>query len=173
MKGINFLFKSQLLILLICLCFLTGNSQQVALLVTTNETALHVTVKQEINFGAFTQGPSGGIISLTPEGLRTASGSVVPLNLGATYLPLIVEIEGPKGAIVSMLAEETILLTGNNGGTMKLKIRSTIPAIPFMITDDAPVKNILKIGADLIVGNLTESPPGNYSGTLNISFVKE
>jgi len=134
---------------------------------------LLVTVKQEFNFGAFTQGPSGGTISILPDGLRTASGSVVPLNFGATYLPLVLEIEGPKGSVVSMLAQDIALLTGSNGGVMRLRVKNSYPAMPFIITDDAPAKSIIKIGADLIVGNSSESPPGNYIGTLNISFIRE
>lgn len=173
MKGIIFRYKSQLMIALACLCFVRGESQQVGVVVTTSETALQVTVRQEMNFGAFAQGSFGGNLSISPEGMRTASGSVVPLNFGATYLPLILEIEGPRGAILSILAQETTLLTGSNGGTIKLKITSSNPALPFIIADDAPAKTILKIGAELIIGNVTDSPPGNYSGTVNISFVRE
>ena len=170
---IMFRYKPQLLMVLAFLFFLHGKSQQVGVSVTTVGAALKVTVKQEINFGAFTQGYAGGSISILPEGNRMASGTVVPLNFGSTYMPLILEIEGPKGSIVSMLANETSILAGSNGGIMKLKMKSSYPVMPFIIAEDAPSKSIIRIGAELIVGNSTESPPGNYSGNLNISFVVE
>ena len=173
MQGIMFRYKSQLLMVLVCLCFLKGKCQQVDVSVTTIGTALKVTVRQEINFGAFTQGHSGGSITILPQGTRMSSGAVVPLNFGSAYLPLILEIEGPKGSIVSMMADQITILTGSNGGIMKLKLRGSNPEMPFIITDDAPAKSIIKIGAELIVGNSKESPPGNYSGTINISFVVE
>ncbi len=173
MKGIIFSYKLLLIVLLACGCFVQAASQQIGVVVTTNETALQVTVRQEINFGAFAQGASGGIISISPEGVRNGTGSVVPLNFGASYQPLILEIAGPRGSIVSMLAQETTLLTGSNGGTIRLKIARSNPSMPFIITDDAPNKSSIKIGAELIIGNATVSPPGNYSGTLNISFVRE
>ncbi len=173
MKGILFRYKSQLITALACLCFVKGTSQQVGVVVANNEAALQVTVRQELSFGAFAQGAMGGSISISQEGVRTASGSVIPLNFGANYLPLILEIEGPRGSIVSMLAQEVTLLSGSNGGTVRLKLRGSNPAMPFVITEEAPAKSILKIAAELIIGNATDSPPGNYSGSLNISFVRE
>ena len=173
MPGNSFPSKCFLLILLAGLFFAPAKSQQATVGIVIKETALKVTVKQELSLGAFTQGASGGSISILPEGTRVASGAVVPLNFGASYLPLILEIEGPKGAIVSMLSDEYSVLTGSNGGAMRLKLKGSNPLIPFIITEDAPAKSIIKLGAELIVGSSTESPPGNYSGNLNISFVVE
>jgi hypothetical protein len=107
-----------------------------------------------------------------PDGTRLGSGTVVPLNFGAGSAALILEIQGPKGSIVSMLSETTSL-TGSNGGSMLLKIRETYPAMPFIITEDAPAKSVIKIGAELMVGNAQQAPPGNYTGSLNVSFVVE
>ncbi len=173
MLWILFRYKIQLLVVMACLCLMQVKAQQVGVSVSTSNPSLKVSVMQEISFGAFAQGNSGGSITISAEGTRWASGTVVPLNFGAAYLPLILEIEGPRGSIVSMLTNETILLTGSNGGTMKLKLSASNPAMPFIITDDAPSKSIIKIGAELIAGNANVSPPGNYSGSLNISFVVE
>lgn len=146
---------------------------QVRTEIINQQSPVKVTVKQDIGFGAFTIGASGGSITLTPQGTRLASGAIVLLNFGGTYTPLLLEIEGPKGSIVSIVADDKTILTGSNGGTMKLKIGNSIPSMPFIISEDAPAKSIVKIGAELIAGNLTESPPGNYSGSLNISFMVE
>lgn len=173
MFWILFRYKMQLLVVMASLCFVQANSQQVGISVSAISTSLKVSVRQEISFGAFAQGNAGGSVTISAEGTRWASGAVVPLNFGAAYLPLILEIEGPRGSIVSMLSDETTILTGSNGGTMKLKLIASNPAMPFIITEDAPAKSIVKIGAELIVGNAAMSPPGSYTGTLNLSFIVE
>lgn len=172
MQNLMFSHKAFLLGILAVVAGLNAKGQIKAVFPASQST-VKVTVKQDVQFGAFTQGVAGGSITILPEGTRVASGSVIPLNFGGTYVPLILEIEGPKGSIVSMLGDQRIILTGSNGGTMKLKLGNSFPAIPFIILEDAPAKSIVKIGAELIVGNLIESPPGNYSGSLNISFVVE
>lgn len=161
------------LIFLAVLFFAGVKAQQPVTRVAVNTEAVKVNVVQQLSFGAFTQGSSGGSIHVLANGTRTALGTVVPLNFGTTYMPLILEIEGPRGAIVSMLTDEKNELTGSNGGSMKLRLTGSNPSMPFIITNDAPAKSIIKIGAELIVGNATESPPGNYSGSLNISFIVE
>lgn len=167
-----FCFKIYLLILLAGIFYLEGFGQKIETTVKVPTTVFTVNVKQELQLGAFTQGSSGGSISISPEGVRTGLGTVLPLNFGVNYAPLILEIQGPRGSVVSMLANETVL-TGSNGGTMNLTIQSTNPQMPIVITDDPPEKVIIKIGAVLRVGNSLESPPGNYSGSLNISFILE
>ncbi len=173
MQRIPFCFKISLLTGLAALFFVHMQGQQLKVDATKLSPVLKVNVRQELQLGAFTQGSSGGTIRMQPDGTRTATGTVVPLNFGASYMPLVMEIEGPKGSIVSMLAEEVTVLTGSNGGRMRLKIAGSSPAMPFIISDDAPAKSVITIGAELIVGNSQESPPGNYSGSLNISFVVE
>lgn len=173
MQRISFSFKICLLTGLAALFFAQAKSQQLKVDAAKLSPVLKVNVRQELQLGAFTQGSSGGSIRVQPDGTRTATGTVVPLNFGASYMPLVLEIEGPKGSIVSMLADEVTILTGSNGGMMRLKLAGSNPALPFIITDDPPAKNVITIGAELIVGNSQESPPGNYSGSLNISFVVE
>ena len=172
MPKIQLRCKYCLLVILAGMFFLKGQCQ-VSTGTSGTDAALKVTVIQELQLGAFTQGNAGGSISVSTEGTRSVSGTVIALNFGSNYFPLVLEIEGPKAAIVSMLAGETSILTGSNGGTMRLKIKETNPRVPFVINEDAPAKSIIKIGAELIVGNSLESPPGNYSGSLHISFIME
>jgi len=56
---------------------------------------------------------------------------------------------------------------------MKLKLLDINNSMPFIITNEAPAKNLVTIGAELIVGNMSESPPGNYSGSLYLSFLTD
>ncbi|RYY64102.1 MAG: DUF4402 domain-containing protein [Chitinophagaceae bacterium] len=173
MYRIHFSYRQCLLLVLLSGCFLQAKSQQLGLAISTSSPALRVQVRQELQFGAFTQGTAGGTVEILPEGSRMATGTVVPLNFSANVTSLILEVEGPKGAIVSMLAGEVSVLTGSNGGIMKLRLKQSHPLMPFIIMEEAPARTIINIGAELIVGNLQESPPGNYSGSLNISFIVE
>ena len=150
-----------------------AKSQQVPVNITLSSSGIKVSVRQELNFGAFTQGPTGGSVNISQAGTRYATGAVVPLNFGGAYTPLVLEIEGPKGAIITMLTDEKTILTGSNGGVMRLRLKESDPPMPFIITEDAPARSIVTIGAELIVGSISESPPGNYNGSLNISFVVE
>lgn len=173
MKRLLYSLKTALLSGIAGLFCLHGQSQQVGVNTMIPTPVVTVNVRQELQLGAFTQGNSGGSISITYDGTRTGTGSVVPLSLGSASSPLILEIQGPKGSIVSMIENEATILTGSNGGTMRLKLKSFNPEMPFVIADDPPAKNIIRIGAELTVGNAQQSPPGNYSGSMNISFVVE
>ena len=171
MQRLMFSNRAIMLSMLGFLYVLNGNSQ-VRSILPPSQSAVKVIVKQDLQIGAFAQGSAGGTIQLMPDGSRHSSGTVIPLNFGAAYMPLILEIEGPKGSVISILEESTVL-TGSNGGSMKLKLRNSQPAMPFIIMEDAPAKSIVTIGAELTAGNMVQSPPGNYSGNLAISFVVE
>ena len=46
---------------------------------------IQVTVLQNMAFGAFSQGATGGTVTVSTGGSRTATGDVVLLNLGYTF----------------------------------------------------------------------------------------
>lgn len=137
------------------------------------EDALKVTVKQPFSFGAYSQGNTGGEVEILPDGSRKLSGSLLPLNFGSTYSQLVLEVEAPKGSIVSFYSNGNNMLTGSNGGRMLLKIGNSIPQTPFYIAKELPEKTMVNIGATLYVGNATTTPAGAYSGNIFISFMIE
>ncbi|RZL15246.1 MAG: DUF4402 domain-containing protein, partial [Pedobacter sp.] len=91
MITLNTSYKIFLLTMLACLSFGYGNAQVILTGTGPTNPELKITVRQELNFGAFTQGPSGGNILISPEGVRSGTGSVVPLNLGDAPTALILE----------------------------------------------------------------------------------
>ena len=128
---------------------------------------------QNINFGAFSHGNTGGTLIIGSDGTRTATGDVVPLNLGVSYYNAIFEIEAPPGAIISMINGPDATLTGSNGGSMSLHIGNPYPASPFSNTNAPPARTQVSIGGTLTVGASGTAPPGTYTGTIYITFNHE
>lgn len=125
---------------------------------------------QNIGFGAFTTGNNGGTVKISPSGVRTVTGTVIPLNFGVQYRPVIFEIEAPSGTIISFANSLNATLTGSNGGTMSVHLNDSDPVLPFNTIVSPPARTQLKMGGTLTVGNTTISPPGTYSGTIDITF---
>jgi hypothetical protein len=134
---------------------------------------LYVYTIQNLSFGAFYHGNTGGTVMLAADGSRSATGDIVLLNLGVTYVNAIFEIEAPPGTIVSILNGPDATLTGSNGGSMSLNIGSSSPAAPFSTTLSPPSRTQVNIGGTLTIGNNAATPPGSYTGTFYITFNHE
>lgn len=131
---------------------------------------LYVYTIQNLAFGAFYHGNTGGTVMIASDGSRSATGDIVLLNLGISYFNAIFEIEAPPGSIISILNGPDATLTGSNGGSMTLNIGSSSPVSPFSTTLSPPSRTQVNIGGTLTVGNNAASPPGSYTGTFYITF---
>ena len=58
---------------------------------------------QNMSFGAFSNGSSGGTVIVSTNGTRSLTGDIVLLNLGTTYFQSVFDIDAPVGSIVSLL----------------------------------------------------------------------
>ena len=134
---------------------------------------LYVYTIQNLSFGAFYHGNTGGSVIIESDGSRSTTGEIVALNLGITYFNAIFEIEAPPGTIVSILNGPDATLTGSNGGSMTLSIGTSSPAAPFNTVLSPPSRTQVNIGGTLTVGNNAASPPGAYTGTFYITFNHE
>ena len=135
--------------------------------------AMSVTTIQNMSFVAFTQGASGGTVTIANNGSRSVTGTVVPLNVGILHFQAIFEIDAPQGSIISIINGPDATLTGSNGGTLSLKIGNASPVSPFAVVEPQPAKTQVHVGGTLTVGNAAASPPGAYSGTIYITFNQE
>jgi hypothetical protein len=136
-----------------------------------------VTVKnaQGILFGTFAHGESGGTITVTHEGARTATGSVILISQGSFASPAVFLVEGIKGTLITI---SPILDATLNGGSPAghLTLKFDTPNIaassgsPFILPYDSPSQMEIRIGGTLIVGNSGANPPGNYSGNFYVTF---
>ena len=128
---------------------------------------------QPLSFGAFTNGGAGGTVSISTNGTRTVSGSIVPLNMGTFFYQAIFDISAPQGVIISILFGPDATLTGNHGGSMSMHLSGSSPPSPFVTTALQPQRTPVNISGTLSVGSSAANPPGAYSGTFYITFNHE
>ncbi len=151
----------------LALCQITGGND------LQQQAGINVFNYQNMEFGSFAQGSGGGTVTISPDAKRSATGNITLLNFGAIYFPAIFEIEVPKNSMVSIVTAQDAILTGSNGGSISLKIGSSNPLNPFVTSVDPPGRTKVSVGGTLTVGNLSSSPPGNYSGEFQITFIVE
>lgn len=128
---------------------------------------------QGLSFGAFYQGLTGGTVTITPEDARSATGDVVLLGMGYSFSSALFEIIANPGTVISVLNGPDATLTGNPSGSMTLQIGDSDPVSPFVTTVPYGVITYLNVGGTLIVGAPAANPPGNYTGTFQITLVQE
>ncbi len=135
--------------------------------------ALSVYTVQNMSFGAFSNGPSGGTVVISNTGMRSVTGDVVQLNMGYNFFQSVFEIDAPEGSIISILNGSNATLTGSNGGTMTLQIGTSDPPSPFVTVIPQPGRTQVNIGGAITVGSAAANPPGTYTGTFYITFNQE
>ena len=131
-----------------------------------------ITVTGDLSFGAFYHGASGGTVIISPAGARTSTGDIVLLGMGYSYSPARFNIYSNAGTIISILNGPDVQLSWS-GFTMNLNIGTSLPASPFVNSNPYSVPTELTVGATLTVGNSASNPPGNYTGSFNITLVVE
>jgi hypothetical protein len=132
-----------------------------------------VTVSQNLGFGAFSHGLSGGTVVINPAGSRSSTGDIILLNLGYSFSSAVYRLVANPGTVISITYGNDVNLNGSNGGFMVLHIGTSDPVYPFVINTTPPNYTLLNIGATLTVGNATANPPGAYSGTFYITLIQE
>lgn len=125
---------------------------------------------QNLSFGAFYIVAVGGSVTINSDGSRAFSGDVVLLGLGIPFSTALYRITGHRGTVVSLLNGPDVFLNGSGGGSMRLHIGASNPVSPFVLSGP-PL--MLNVGGTLTVGNSGSNPPGNYSGTFDMTFVQE
>ncbi|WP_343667969.1 DUF4402 domain-containing protein [Chitinophaga sp.] len=135
--------------------------------------AIYVNPAQGLRFGAFTMGASGGTVTVFSDGSRSSTGSVVLLQMGVSFAPAIFEVDANPGTLIQIVNGSSALLTGSNGGTLTMTIGASSTGSPFIATATPPARTLVRIGGTLTVGNILANPPGQYSGTFNVTFIQE
>ena len=128
---------------------------------------------QGLSFGAFYHGAVGGSVVILPSGSRSATGDVVLLGLGFPFSAALFEVHAHPGTVISILNGPDAVLAGIPSGTMTLHIGSSNPSSSFVSNVHFNIAIPLYIGGNLTVGNSAANPPGSYTGTFDITLVRE
>jgi hypothetical protein len=128
---------------------------------------------QGLSFGAFYHGVVGGTITITPASARSSTGDVVLFGLGYPFSAALFQVHASPGTVIAILNSPDVPIFGIPSGSMNLHIGSSNPTSPFVTTVPYTVAIPLYIGGILTVGNSAANPPGSYTGTFDITLVRE
>ena len=157
--------------LFILCCFLTFKvyAQQSA--------ELQVYVVQGLSFGTFAPGPLGGTVTISPEGIRTVTGTIIPLA-NSNGSCAIIEIEAPPNRLIHIEFPKSVQFKGNDKGK-NITISNFISDKPnnsFITTADAPpYRNTVRVGATLTVQNSAENISDEYVGSFHfiVTYIQQ
>lgn len=133
-------------------------------------TALTATETSQLNFGKFSPEVQGGQVVVTPEGIRSTSGSVI--LSGGTANSGVFYITGTPDAMFSIqLPDGPAVLTHNNSSkTMAISNWITYPQAGDGTGILESGQQFVYLGATLNVGSILDNPAGMYSGVFNLIF---
>lgn len=127
---------------------------------------------QALNFGEFYTGSSGGSIVISPDGIRSATGTVI--LMGGNYSQSVFVVELIPGRMVQIVLGPTVQLTRvGGGGSMEITIGPADKGSSFVTTGGHPFRNPVNVGATLLVGDNSANPPGEYQGSFSVTFIQE
>ena len=146
---------------------------QIAVTATANAEvieALTSTETAQLNFGRFSPETQGGKIILTPDGVRTAQGTVV-LG-GGTHNSASFYITGQYEATFSITLPSgpAILTNIQNNKTMEITDWTSFPAPGIGVGKLVGGSMTVRVGAVLNVGDFNANPVGLYAGIYAITF---
>jgi hypothetical protein len=137
---------------------------------STSEAALSISNIRSLAFGTFAPG-KGGAVTMTPDGTRHKSGDVTLISIGgaATSAAFLVSDSEPANATHAYninLPNDTQITISNGEVTIAVTDFSSEPAYQGRLTDGS---QLIRVGATLRVP--PRLPPGQYSGTFNVTVV--
>jgi hypothetical protein len=170
MKNTNLLFS--LIFILVFSSFIKVQAQASVTAQAFAEViaALTATETAQLNFGRFSPETQGGKIVLTPDGARTAQGTVV-LG-GGTHNSASFYITGEYDATFSITLPSgpTVLTNTLNARTMQVSDWQSYPAPGIGVGKLNGGAMSVQVGAILNVGTMNDNPVGIYAGTYAITF---
>lgn len=127
-------------------------------------TAISVSNTQTLGFGKFAAG-SGGSVTVSPSGARSATGGVVLLSSsGGAAAQFTVSGDPNFTYAISLPANDTVVLTKSGGQTMSLNNFSSSPSPAGQLS--VLGKQTVSVGATLSVGS--NQATGAYSGAFDV-----
>ncbi len=170
------IYKTALTALFLCLSIVLLSGQNTAPGLPQRSATVMAT--QAMHFGDITvvQGSSGGTVTVDHNGMRSATGNVLLLNMGNIPRQAIFEFKLCPGRIVSFNFPPFINLTGQNGGTIKLELGQTnygTNGSTFISNKGCDDIHLIHLGGTIEVNDISTHPGGLYTGTFNITFIQQ
>ena len=132
--------------------------------------ALTATEHSQLNFGKFSPETNGGEIHLSPQGVRTVSGSAVLSGGGQSSGSFIITGEDQSTFSITLPTGQSLLTNSSGSKTMTVTGWESIPAPGIGVGVLAGGSQEVKVGATLIVGTMNDNPVGIYTGSYLITF---
>jgi len=137
-----------------------------------------VSATQALHFGDLTvlSNSSGGTVSVDYNGIRSATGSVVLLNMGNAAQQGIFELKICPGRLINITYNNTITLTGSNGGSLLLHVGPAnigASGATFLSNKGCDDTHYITVGGTLDVSSVSSNPAGLYTGTFSLTFVQQ
>jgi len=132
--------------------------------------ALTATELAQLNFGRFSPETQGGKVILTPEGIRTAQGTVVLGGGAANSASFYLTGEYEATFSISLPSGPATLTNALNAKTMQVTDWQSNPAPGIGIGKLTGGGMTVQVGAVLNVGDMNANPVGIYTGIYAITF---
>ena len=127
---------------------------------------------QQLSFGDFYPGGTGGTIIVSPHGIRSSTGTVV--LVGGNSFPAIFDVKLIPGRLVQIVTEASALLNRiGGGGTLTMDVGPSDKGTSFITSGGHPFRNPVQVGGTLYVGNMASNPAGQYEGSFTVTFIQE
>lgn len=127
---------------------------------------------QQLNFGSFTTGTSGGTVVISPEGFRSSTSTVI--LMGGNFNQAIFEIKLIPGRLVQIILGPQVPLNRiGGGGSMNMQVGPSDKGGSFVTSGGHPFFNPVKVGGTLYVGSTAANPAGAYEGQFSVTFIQE
>lgn len=171
MKNIVLLFCSIIIFLFCSVSIVKAQATTTATVTAEVIEALTTKETAQLNFGRFAPETQGGKVVMSPDGVRTAQGT---LSLaGGTANAASFYITGQYDATFSIaLPNGPQLLTNllQNEKTMQVTDWQSYPPSGIGVGKLVGGSVTVKVGASLIVGDMNANPKGMYAGTYSVTF---
>lgn len=129
-----------------------------------------VSPSQHLSFGTFIQSGTSGAVTVSAQGGRTATGSVILSNISSIVTPALFEVKARPHTLITIVNGGDATLTGSNEGTLTLHIGGSDPRSPFTTKS---AYTTVTIGGTLTVGPLSANPAGAYVGSFSVTFIEQ
>ena len=163
-------FKKLLLPFCLLLCSNLFNNAVIAQEHPPRPITVAVSTLQHLNFGTMIPIGSGGTVTVTYDGARTFSGSIILPPTGTFSSPALFQVTALPGTLITINNGPDVFLSGSNGGTLRLTIGPSKIGSPFITTS---ASTDVFVGGTLTVGSIIANPAGYYQGTFTVTFIQQ